>query len=109
MAAPSETAAPVLDDDRLGGTVERVFTPDPAVTSHLADVPGEGDHPRRAVNRDHRYRWLLGLADMVACAAALTVCIPFLGQGADRVPVGVFAGLPLVVLISKILGLYDRD
>ena len=89
--------------------MEEVFTPDAAVTSHLAEAPGEGAHPQRAANRDHRYRRLLGVADMAACAAALSLCIPLLGRGGDQVPLGVFAGLPLVVVISKILGLYDRD
>ncbi len=48
------------------------------------------------------------MADVVAAAAATAVCLPLLGRG-DHFPVAVAAGLPLIVLISKLLGLYDRD
>jgi exopolysaccharide biosynthesis polyprenyl glycosylphosphotransferase len=55
---------------------------------------------------DHRYRVLLGLADVFACAGALIACTAL---GDDRVSGGVILALPLVVGISKLLGLYDRD
>ena len=64
----------------------------------------------QSLRRTNRvYRRLLGVADMLACLVALTVCIPLLGQGNDQVPVGLLAGLPLVLVITKLLGLYDRD
>ena len=80
-----------------------------AAGSTLFEVPGEGTRPERTVNRDRRYRRLLGMADVLACFAAIQVCIPLLGRGSDNVSLGVIAGLPLVVLICKVLGLYDRD
>lgn len=75
----------------------------------LADALPQGASSQRTLNLDHRYRRLLGVADLTACLIAMTVCIPLLGGGNDRLRVGVIAGLPLVILISKLLGLYDRD
>ena len=64
----------------------------------------------QSLRRTNRiYRRLLGVADMLACLVALTVCIPILGQGTDQVHAGLLLGLPLVLVISKLLGLYDRD
>jgi exopolysaccharide biosynthesis polyprenyl glycosylphosphotransferase len=68
----------------------------------------ETTEPRRARRRDGRYRRLLALADVGATAAALAICIPLLGEG-DMVTPLVAAGAPLIVLIGKVLGLYDRD
>ena len=45
---------------------------------------------------------------MSATAAALAICIPLLGEG-DMVTPLVVAGAPLIVLIGKVVGLYDRD
>ena len=59
---------------------------------------------RRTQVRDHRYRHLLGAADVLACSAALTLSI-----GAAGLSAGVALALPLMVVISKLLGLYDRD
>ena len=66
------------------------------------------NEPQRARRRDRRYRRLLVLADVCATAAALTICIPLLGEG-DMVTSLVAAGAPLMVIINKVLGLYDRD
>ncbi len=75
----------------------------------LADALMQGDSSQRTLSLNHRYRRLLGAADLAACLIALVVCIPLLGGGNDRIRVTVLAGLPLVLVISKILGLYDRD
>ena len=69
---------------------------------------GETTGAQRTASLDRRFRRLLGLADVVACGAAMTACILLLGSGHGVSP-GVVAALPLVVAISKILGLYDRD
>jgi exopolysaccharide biosynthesis polyprenyl glycosylphosphotransferase len=66
------------------------------------------NEPRRARQRDRRYRRLLALADVSATAAALAICIPLLGEG-DMVTPLVAAGAPLIVVIGKVAGLYDRD
>ena len=69
---------------------------------------GEGATPRRTLDLDHRYRQLLGLADVLACSASLVVGLSVIGSGGKVSPL-VLVALPLIVLISKILGLYDRD
>ena len=48
------------------------------------------------------------MADVIAAASALVVAIPLLGDGDANSPLAA-AGLPLIVVISKVLGLYDRD
>jgi exopolysaccharide biosynthesis polyprenyl glycosylphosphotransferase len=71
-----------------------------------ADLDGVEVPRSRTLNR--RYRRLLGVAD--ACATALTslVCLSVLGAG-DQPEYVVVLGPPVVILLSKLLGLYDRD
>jgi exopolysaccharide biosynthesis polyprenyl glycosylphosphotransferase len=64
--------------------------------------------PENARRRDRRYRRLLGLADVLAMALALAVCVPLLGEGDMLTPL-VGAGAPLILILSKVLDLYDRD
>jgi exopolysaccharide biosynthesis polyprenyl glycosylphosphotransferase len=58
--------------------------------------------------RERRYRRLLGLADVLATLFALTLCIAVPGRG-NFVSPALIAGVPMVVVIAKVLGLYDRD
>lgn len=62
--------------------------------------------PRATSRRDRLYRWALCAADMVSAA---TVVIVAAAVGRDRWAFLAIAALPLVVVVSKILGLYDRD
>ncbi|HYI38544.1 MAG TPA: exopolysaccharide biosynthesis polyprenyl glycosylphosphotransferase [Thermoleophilaceae bacterium] len=89
----------------LTGVVDELAPPDRAPATPEA---GEGARPARTLNLDHRYRRALALADVLACAFAVTLCIGLLGAG-DQVSAGALVSLPLVVVISKLLGLYDRD
>ena len=82
------------------------LAPDPP--ARVLDGVAEGRSPRRTLVLDHRYRRLLALADVVACAVAMTACIALLGPG-EWASLGIVAALPLVVVLSKVLGLYDRD
>ncbi len=59
------------------------------------------------ITRDTVGRRLLLVADVLAAAIALLVFIPVLGD--DTLAVATLAALPIVVLISKLGGLYDRD
>jgi exopolysaccharide biosynthesis polyprenyl glycosylphosphotransferase len=61
-----------------------------------------------ARTRERRYRRLLGLADVVATLFALSLCINVLGRN-NMVSPALLAGVPVVVVIAKVLGLYDRD
>jgi exopolysaccharide biosynthesis polyprenyl glycosylphosphotransferase len=64
--------------------------------------------PKQARERDRRYRRLLVLADVLATATAMAVCVPLLGKSDMLTPL-VVAAVPLIVLLAKVLGLYDRD
>jgi exopolysaccharide biosynthesis polyprenyl glycosylphosphotransferase len=59
------------------------------------------------LTRDRTYRRFLAYADLVAAAVALLICIPALGD--ESLQPWAFALLPVVVLIGKLQGLYDRD
>lgn len=59
------------------------------------------------LSRDAFGRRLLIIADVVAAALALLVVVPLLGD--DTLALHTLAALPIVVLISKLQGLYDRD
>src|SRR5687768_5839056 len=62
---------------------------------------------RSSLSRDAVGRRLLVLADVAAATLALIVCVPLLGD--DTLALATLAGLPIVVLMSKLTGLYDRD
>ena len=74
----------------------------PCGSSRTRSSPGTGARARS------RYRRLLGTADVLAVALALAVCVPLLGADDVLTPL-VAAGIPMIVLLSKVLGLYDRD
>ncbi|MFL5868110.1 MAG: sugar transferase [Thermoleophilaceae bacterium] len=84
-----------------------VLKPVDALAARLA-LEADVSVPARARSRDRRYRRLLVVADLVAIAAALVICVPLLGDRDQVAPVALVA-LPLVVFLSKVLGLYDRD
>src|SRR3954447_15141752 len=67
----------------------------------------EGESEPRLLSRDTLYRRSLALADVIACAVAVSLAIAVLGQ--DRLVAGVLLAIPLVVLVSKLIGIYDRD
>jgi exopolysaccharide biosynthesis polyprenyl glycosylphosphotransferase len=60
-----------------------------------------------AARRDAVYRRLLAGADVVAAGFALLLSVSLLGD--DRLTLATLVILPLVVLVSKAIGLYDRD
>jgi len=57
--------------------------------------------------RERRYRRWLAAADAVSALLALLLCANVLGD--DSISPNVLLGLPLVILASKLKGLYDRD
>jgi len=61
----------------------------------------------RGRHRDSLYRRALAVADVVAAGAAIALAIVVLGG--DRVTLALLAAVPLVVVVSKVAGLYDRD
>jgi len=79
-------------------------TPDHAAPPAIEEVV----NPLNQVEaRDRIYRRLLAQADVIAALCALMVSITLLGD--DQLRPATLLGLPLIVLVSKIYGLYDRD
>jgi exopolysaccharide biosynthesis polyprenyl glycosylphosphotransferase len=87
-----------------------------------AQLPAADEAPRRALRftpvsdtggapalqlREALYRRLLGLADIAAAAFALVLIVSVAGD--DRLRWASLLALPVIVLASKIMGLYDRD
>ena len=66
----------------------------------------EGQFSDAILSRDAFYRRGLALADVIATYAATTAAIALSGQQASF---WALAGAPAVVLLCKLLGLYDRD
>jgi len=61
----------------------------------------------RVARREQHYRRLLALADVLAASLALLLCAQLAGR--HQLPWASLLTLPLVVLTSKVMGLYDRD
>jgi exopolysaccharide biosynthesis polyprenyl glycosylphosphotransferase len=59
------------------------------------------------LRRESLHRRILGAADVLASAAALVLVLTLLGG--DRPGLAALAGMPLVIVLFKIAGLYDRD
>jgi exopolysaccharide biosynthesis polyprenyl glycosylphosphotransferase len=66
----------------------------------------EGTSSERQLRRDAAYRRSLALADLFAVTFATAVALV---PGNTQSRLAVFGALPLVILVSKAAGLYDRD
>jgi exopolysaccharide biosynthesis polyprenyl glycosylphosphotransferase len=104
FAAPTPQPAPLvhLPAPRDGAPSWQRATP----TGRPAIREAHETHPQ-VLQRDRRYRRSLILADAVAALLGLLVCA-LLDHGMTLRP-SVLLGLPVVVLASKLTGLYDRD
>ena len=69
-------------------------------------IPAAGVVPE-ARNRDALFRRALAIADIAAAATALMLGVVLLGN--DELTPQLVAAIPLVVVVGKIIGLYDRD
>jgi exopolysaccharide biosynthesis polyprenyl glycosylphosphotransferase len=75
--------------------------------SVASDVALDGGSTKRVLRREGIYRRALAAADVLSAALALLVSIVVIGD--DRLELTTVLGLPIVVMASKIIGLYDRD
>jgi exopolysaccharide biosynthesis polyprenyl glycosylphosphotransferase len=92
------------DAQRRGTATLRRFTGLRPVASVIEESP----HANAAVaHRDRLYRRWLALADATSALLALVLCANLLGD--DHLRASVLLGLPLVLVASKLSGLYDRD
>lgn len=67
----------------------------------------EGESVPVVRQRDQLYRWVLAAADVLAATLAVFLGISFFGD--EMLSPAALGVLPLIVLASKAIGLYDRD
>ena len=67
----------------------------------------EGRASHQVHHREVSYRRVLALADLFAAGAVLTLLVVIFSEA--QFNAGMLLSLPFVVVVSKILGLYDRD
>ncbi len=70
------------------------------------EIPGI-DTRLRARPRDTLGRRALAVADLIAATVALLLGVAVIGD--DRIAFALIAAIPVVVVVSKVIGLYDRD
>jgi exopolysaccharide biosynthesis polyprenyl glycosylphosphotransferase len=70
----------------------------------LVDVEGATS---ALLRRESIRRRLLGAADVISATLALVLVLTLLGN--DQLGLATLAGMPLVVVLFKVAGLYDRD
>lgn len=68
----------------------------------------DGEGLRRSLALNHRYRRSLGVADVIVAVAAITAWLPASGRD-EHLPLALAFAIPLMLVASKLLGLYDRD
>ena len=98
-SAPAEVFPPPV---RLPAREDAAAEADAATSEPVR----EGDRARSVLDRDALHRRLLAGADILSLGLALGVAIRVSG-GTPRA--AILLVLPLIVLVSKVLGLYDRD
>src|SRR4051794_3049026 len=74
--------------------------------SGWAVIPEGADSPA-VLRRDALHKRLLALADILAAAVAVSMGVAVIGH--DRIEPLALVALPLVVVVSKTIGLYDHD
>jgi exopolysaccharide biosynthesis polyprenyl glycosylphosphotransferase len=79
----------------------------PRVQDISREIP-EGGSNESTFRRDMVYRRALGTADAISAGIALILGVVLLGEQ-DTVSLLALAGVPLIVLVGKLAGLYDRD
>jgi lipopolysaccharide/colanic/teichoic acid biosynthesis glycosyltransferase len=92
---------------KVNGRVPPVPAPDPAQTGLDPAAASGESRSRSALRRDALYKRTLAAADSVSAALGLAVGILAVGGKTPELPI--IAALPLVVLVNKVIGLYDRD
>ena len=78
--------------------------------SHLARIEQavrEGKSPPAVLRRDTLYRRMLGVADLLSAGLAVLLAVAVLGD--DKLSLAAFVPVLLIVLVGKVMGLYDRD
>lgn len=104
IRAPTELSDPVRSFPSLPHFRTRRFAPRDQGTQD--EIP-EGRLREATYRRDGIYRRSLAFADVASAAIAVLIGVPILGNDALN-PLAMLA-LPLVLVVGKVTGLYDRD
>lgn len=109
MEAEQEAPAVLPVSGQHHGRRQRLAPPVNRAAPAPADVRGieEAAPSRDNARRESVYRRLLALADLFGGVTALVLAVNVFGD--DRLRLEVLAFVPLVVLVAKVQGLYDRD
>jgi exopolysaccharide biosynthesis polyprenyl glycosylphosphotransferase len=99
----SHTSAPARPRRRFTRKAVLPLSRPPGLRGSVAETA----EPTRTQQSDALLRRLLALADLCSAAAAVTFCIVVLGNNAFGLELVLV--LPLVLVVSKVIGLYDRD
>ncbi|MGH2846797.1 MAG: exopolysaccharide biosynthesis polyprenyl glycosylphosphotransferase [Thermoleophilaceae bacterium] len=100
------TGDPVPVRRRALRALRRPFTGTPRVQDVPREIP-EGGANESTFRRDMLYRRALGLADALSAAVAVVVGVLILGE--DTLSPAALAAIPMVIVVGKLSGLYDRD
>jgi exopolysaccharide biosynthesis polyprenyl glycosylphosphotransferase len=110
-AARAEPEAPVEASGRVRRRGLRAlrlpFLPTRISETSSREIP-EGGSNDATLRRDTLYRRALGVADALSAAIALVLGVMLLGEH-DSINALAIAGVPLIVVVGKLSGLYDRD
>lgn len=113
MATPSPLRDPGADSDgrvtRLRGRARGRHGGDRTVETDLLNGAGISSRaaPGTVLQREQRYRFALLGADVVAGLLALEIALSLVGTASPQR--AALLALPLIVLLAKLHGLYDRD
>ena len=105
--AEAATLEAVPASRRWGIRIRNPFTTLPGRGQPAQGEIPEGRFRDATYQRDATYRRTLALADVASAAIAVLVGVAIVGEDALN-PVALLA-LPLVIVVSKLTGLYDRD
>jgi exopolysaccharide biosynthesis polyprenyl glycosylphosphotransferase len=67
----------------------------------------EGKSPPAVIRRDTLYRRMLGVADVLSAGLAVILAVTVIGD--DQLSLAAFVPVLLIVVVGKVMGLYDRD
>jgi exopolysaccharide biosynthesis polyprenyl glycosylphosphotransferase len=106
--------APYAADAGTASALDAVVSTGAAISPVWEAVPGATSLPQGAGalvsrKRDAVFRRMLGLADVTGAYLALLFVVLVVGDGTPPLRPAAVLLAPLVVLVSKTIGLYDRD
>ena len=81
--------------------------PAPGLATGSRRGHSEGDAARVVYSRERNYRHALALADMAAASVSVPLAMAVIGGHALHA--SYLIALPLIVVVAKVLGLYERD